>query len=220
MKKLTRRLVVLGVWLVMGCAVAKTLDISGLTLVSATGTVKLTTGKIVSYTGISKVEADRIFFVAPEGATLPVFKHQLPQDVQDAILLAKRLGVEMRAEVSDICAAGVFLKDPQTKTEKKKDPRTKITHMAGNQEVAWETMPSQYKYWHVPDAWKIFVLGNGPALVAGAGGGKWQGMLYSVGVVNFRNGEKKKKEKPIQYLGYALTPEEAALYMKNRPQQE
>ncbi len=200
-----------------GVVGAKTPDISGLVLVSSTGTVTLTTGKVIQYTGISRMESDRVFFVAPDGASAPAFKHQLPKDVQDAILLSKRLGVEMRAEVSDVCAAGVFLKDPQLKGEKKKDPNSKVTRMGGNQEVAWETMPSQYKFHHYPDAWKIFVLGNGPALISGAGGGKWQGPLYSVGVVNFRSGEKKKS---IQYLGYALTPEEAALYMKHRPQQE
>ena len=209
----------LGLVLLALGASAKTLDISGLTTIVSTGTVTLTNGKSVSYTGVAKVEVDRVLFVAPDGATVPVFKYQFPKDVQDSILLAKRLGAEFRAEISDMTAAGVFLKEPQTKEEKKKDPRAKVTRMGGNQETTWEAMPSQYKFHHYPDVWKIFVFGSGPALVTGAANGKWQGTLYTAGVVNFKNPDGKKG-KPVQYLGYALTPEEAALYMRNRAQQE
>jgi len=179
---------------------------SGVIMGSTTDTITLASGRVVTYSGIAKVEAESITFVTPAGKVF-VANSSLPTDIQNTIKLIKRLRTEVRGQVGKLNADGIFIRQLESKTEQAKRLVPDSKRMTGRTEIIWKFLASE-----------IFILGGYHDVTAGvANGSDWKGIIYPAGSYRVKTPIPNYPEHETKYVCYAYTPEEAALWARNHP---
>jgi len=157
------------------------------------------------------VPGDSLLLLTGAGQVRVPF-YRLSPATQQAIQQMKRQGLKVRGEVDRLLGVGLLLRHAQYETEQRVAPSyyNPVKRMDGNTERAW----AYISHYH-----PVLVLldSRDPAKTLSSGMA-WQGLLYPAGSYAENNPEPYGYPRTLNYKCFALTPEEAVLWVQNHPE--